>query len=533
MQVTETKAEGLKREFKVTVPAGDIAGQVTHRLEELVHTVRLPGFRPGKVPVGLLRKKYGPSVMGEVLEHTVNDSSRRAMSERGLRPALAPKIEVTSFAEGADLEYTMAVELLPEIGPIDFSSIKLERLVVGVDEAEVEATVARMAKAHRTTETVTEERPARAGDVLLIDFIGTVDGKEFAGGQAKSYLLELGSNSLLPGFEDQLVGAKAGQKVRVEVTFPATYGAAGLAGKAAVFDVDVREIRLATPAPIDDELAKKMGIENLETLRQRIRDEHERELRALTRARLKRELLDALAEGDHFEVPAGMAEREFNNIWEHFERQRKARESAKHGSHDQEGERDPDPDHDHDHDHDHGPGHDHDHGSEHDSAAADEFAGMSEDEIKEEFRTLAERRVRLGLLLSDIGHRNNIEVSQDDIKRAMAGEARRFPGREQKVIDYYRNTPEAMQALTAPVYEDKVVDFILEMAAVTERKATLEELTAAPAAEATAKRKAGGRKESGKEAKAATKKEPRKEAKKPAGKEAKKPIGAAAKGKKA
>ena len=441
MQITETKSEGLTREFKIVVPADAIESQVKTRLQELVHTVQLPGFRPGKVPVSLLRKRYGPSVMGEVLERTVNDSSQKAMSDRGLRPAMQPKIEITSFEDGSDLEYTMAVELMPDIGAVDFSDIKLRRMVIEADEGEVDKVLERLSKGHGTTETIAEKRKSEAGDVLLIDFVGTIEGEEFPGGKAESYLLELGSSGFLPGFEDQLVGSKAGDRVKVEITFPATYGASDLAGKDAVFDVHVRELREHRPAPIDDELAKKMGLDGLDALKGSIRDEHEHEFKSIARARLKRDLLDTFAETYDFEIPPAMVEHEFEQIWQHYEQHRK--------------------DEHHDHEH-------------------DEFAGKSEDQIKEEFRAMADRRVRLGLLLAEIGHQNNIEVSQEDVNRGMTAEAQRHPGQEQAILEHFRKSPEAMQALRAPLYEEKVVDFILEMANITDKAVTVEELTKDP-----------------------------------------------------
>jgi trigger factor len=453
MQVTETEAEGLKREFKVLVPAADIEEQMTSRLKELAKTVRLPGFRPGKVPVGLLRKRYGPSVMGEVLEKTVNESSQKTMTERGLRPALEPRIEITGFDEGKDLEYTMAVEIMPEIEPLDFSEIKLERLVVPINDGDMDETLQQMAGAYKTSTPLEDDRESRAGDTVIIDFVGRVDGEEFAGGKAEGYRLELGSGSFIPGFEDQIVGAKAGDAVAVSVTFPEDYGAEALAGKEAVFDVTLNEIHETTPAAIDDDLAHKAGAENLAALRDHIRQDREKELKALSRMRLKRALLDALADAVDFQVPVGMVDSEFEGIWKQFEEQREAG----------------------------GPGLD------------PEDAERSDDENKAEYRALAERRVRLGLLLSEVGNTNNIQVSQDDIGRALMEEARRHPGHEKDVIEHYRNSPKAMRMLTAPVYEDKVVDFILELADVSDREATLDDLLAepeAPPAKKAAKKKA-------------------------------------------
>ena len=467
MQITELKAEGLKREFKVVLPADQIEEQVNTKIAELTRTVRMPGFRPGKVPAALLKKKYGPSVLGEVIEKMVGDSSNRTMTDRGLRPATQPKIEITAFDEGKDLEYTMAVELMPEIGPVDFSTMELEQLVAAPSDEDIQNSLQRIADAQRSTKAISSKRKSKKGDILVIDFVGRVDGEEFEGGKAEAYQLELGSNSFIPGFEDQLSGAKAGEKVTVSVSFPEEYGAENLAGKAAEFEVDVKEIHQAVPAEIDDELAKKVGLEDLEGLNKVLREDHEREFKTISRMRLKRTLLDALAKEHTFEVPEGMVDSEFEAIWNQFEEQRKS------------------------------------------GNVPEDDADKSDDEVKAELRPIAERRVRLGLLLVEVGRLNNLEVSQDDINRAISTEARRYPGQEKAVFDYYRGSPEAMQAIRAPLMEDKVVDFILEMANITEKKVSIEELTkdpdeedeaaAEPAAKPKPKKKAAPRKKAKKE----------------------------------
>jgi trigger factor len=467
MQITETKAEGLKREFKVVLPADQIEEQVNTKIAELTRTVRIPGFRPGKVPASLLKKKYGPSVLGEVIEQMVGDSSNRTVTDRGLRPATQPKIEITSFDEGTDLEYTMAFELMPEIGPVDFSTVALEQLVTEPSDEDIGKSLQRIADSQRTSKAIASKRKSKKGDILVIDFVGRVDGEEFDGGKAEAYELELGSNSFIPGFEDQLVGAKAGEKVMVNVSFPEEYGAENLAGKAAEFEVDVQAIHQPVPAEVDDELAKKVGLDDLEALKKTLREDHEREFKQISRMRLKRTLLDALAEEHTFEVPEGMVESEFEAIWNQFEEQRKSGKA-------------PDDEAD---------------------------AGKSDDEMKAEFRPIAERRVRLGLLLVEVGRLNNLEVGQDEVNRAISAEARRYPGQEKAVFDYYRDTPEAMQAIRAPLMEDKVVDFILEMANITEKKVSIEELLKDPdeAEEAVAeakpkpKKKAAPRKKAKKE----------------------------------
>ncbi len=443
MQVTETKTEGLKRDFTIVVPATDIEERVTSRLKELAATVRLPGFRPGKVPMSLMKKRYGASVMGEVLEKTVNETTMKAMDDRGMRPAVQPKIEITSFDEGTDLEYTMAVEVMPEIEQVDYSKISLERMVVETDESVVDETLERMAASNKSSEEAPADRKAETGDVVVIDFLGKVDGEEFAGGKADGYHLELGTGSFIPGFEDQLIGSKAGDEVAVKVKFPEEYGAAELAGKDAVFETTVKEVRTTKPSDIDDEFAKKAGVENVDALKQAIRDEHEREYKQIARMHLKRALLDELAERYDFDVPEALVEQELAGIWTQFESQRK----------------------------------------ENPEAVEAEYGGKDDDEVKAEFRDISVRRIRLGLVLAEVGQANNIQVTKEDINRAIMAEARRYPGQEQRVIEFYRGNSDAMNALQAPLLEDRVVDFILEMADVNDKKVSREELMRDPDAE--------------------------------------------------
>ena len=435
MQVTETKSKGLSREFKIALPAKEIEEKISHRLEELASTVKIHGFRPGKAPVSVLRKKYGPSVLGEVLERAVNDSSQQALAEKGLRPAMQPQIEVTAFEDGGDLEYTLQVELLPEIKPIDFSTIKLEKLVPKDDPEQMEKALANIAAAHGTSEPVKGDRESKNGDVLVIDFLGRVGGEEFAGGKAEGYELTLGSGTFIPGFEEQLTGVKAGDKVEIKVVFPESYGAEELSGKEAVFDVTVNEVKETVLSAIDDELAKKAGMKNLDALKATLTLEQNNEFNNLSRMYLKRNLLDVLAREHDFEVPEKLLQQEFEIIWSQFEEQR---EKAK------------DPD------------------------ALNE--GKTDDQHKDEFRQIAERRIKLGLLLSEVGRANNVQIAQEDINKHLMTEARRHPGHEQEVLQRYKDNPEAMEKITAPIYEEKVVDFILGQATITEKQATLPEL---------------------------------------------------------
>ena len=440
MQVTELSAEGLKREYKVVVEAAEIAGQVAHRLEELKGRIRMPGFRPGKVPIALLRKQYGRSVMGEVLEQAVNRGSQKAIADHELRPALRPKIEVTSFDEGADLEFTMALEVLPEVPQVDLKKIELTRLVAEVGQETIAGALDRFAKRFQEYEAPAEPRPSQTGDRVIIDFEGRIDGAVFEGGKAEDIPLVLGSGFMLPGFEEQLTGVKAGAEVNVQAQFPEGYPNADLAGKAADFAVKVKEIAEPRPVVLDDDLAKGQGFDDMEALQGAVREGIAREYAQVARAKVKRALLDHLAANYGFQVPAGMVDLEFEAIWKQL------KEEMERGG----------------------------------EALAE---GKSEEELKDEYRAIAERRVRLGLILSDIGQKNEIKVEQHELNAAIMDQARRYPGQEQKVLDFFRNNPSALDHLRAPLYEDKVVDFILQMANVSESQVTPEELMADPDAE--------------------------------------------------
>ncbi|MEQ5773997.1 MULTISPECIES: trigger factor [unclassified Thalassospira] len=434
MQVTETKNEGLAREFKVVVPAATIEEQVNAKLEEIKSQVRLPGFRPGKIPAKLLRQRYGKSVMGEVLEAAVNESTSKVLADNELRPAVQPKIEVTAFDEGKDLEYDISVEVIPAIEPMDFSKLNLTREVVELDDAKVTETLDRIAAAQGTTEALKRKRKSKTGDVLVIDFLGKVGGEPFEGGKAEDYELELGSGTFIEGFEDQLTGANAGDETVVKVTFPENYGSDELAGKDAEFDVTVKEIKEKKPAEIDDELAKKLGQDTLESLKEAIRKDFGREYESVARQKMKRDLLDQLADNHSFDLPSSLVENELTGIIGQIKQAREA------------GQED------------------------------DETKGKSEEELTEEFREIAERRVLLGLLLAEVGRNNNIQITQDDINKVLVAEAQKYPGQEQQVIEFYKNNPQALQALQGPVYEDKVVDYIVELAKVEEKTVTVEEL---------------------------------------------------------
>jgi trigger factor len=461
MQVTEISADGLKREFTVTVPAGDLEQEITRRLDELGRQVRLPGFRPGKVPMQILRKRFGPSVRGEVLQSTLQASSAEAISERNLRPALPPKVDIVSAGEGADLEYKMAVELLPEIPEPSFADLAVERLVVEVPDQDVDRAIERIAEQQRKSEPV--ERPAELGDIVVVDVEGKIGEQEIAGAGGKDRQIVLGAGSSIPGFEDQLVGAAAGEQRTVQVTFPEDYAAADLAGKDGLFTVEVKEVRERLPITLDDELGRAVGLESLAELRQEIRQQMQRDYDAASRLRLKRALLDKLAEGCDFAVPPGMVDIEFDNIWRQYQAQKVPTQQDANidvpSAAAEESGADTSP-----------------------PAAEPDGSGESEEASKAEaeFRKIAERRVRLGLLLAEVGRRNNITVTPDEVNQAITREARRHPGYERQVLDFYRQNPGAIDTLRAPIFEDKVIDFIVELAKIGERKITSEELLAMP-----------------------------------------------------
>jgi trigger factor len=522
MNVTETSAEGLKRELKITVPANEVEDQVTRRLGEIGRSVRIPGFRPGKVPMTMLRQRYGPAVRGEVLESTVQDSSAEAMREHNLRPALPPRVEIVSAAEGADFEYNISVELMPEMPEPDFASLGLEKLVADVPDEDVERAVERIAEAQRKSEPV--ERPAEAGDILVADVVGRFGETEIAGSRGEGRQIELGAEGLLPGFTEQLAGVGAGETRQVRVAFPAEYGNPDMAGKEGVFEVAVKEVRHRLPPSLDDELAKAVGLDTLAELRQEIRQRMQRDYAGVARQRLKRGLLDKLAERYDFAVPPGMVEMEFNSIWAQYEADKARQKEEAAGAAAPAAEGPPE-----------GPidaaaiiapeetalegaserapasaeaekpqmhedvpaAH---HAISHPGSAEEPIdaaaivapeetalegasdtlppAAVSEEDekAKADFRRIAERRVRLGLLLAEVGRNNNITVSQEELNQALTQEARRLPGYERQVIDYYRKNPEALNHLRAPIFEEKVVDFIVELAKPDERKVTPQEL---------------------------------------------------------
>ena len=443
MQITQTVSEDLHRQFTVTVPASELDSRVNARLEEMKPQINMKGFRPGKAPVSFLKKQFGKSVMGEVVEAAVNEGSQKAIADNALKPALQPRVEpvgdVQAVVDGkADLTFTVIVDLMPEFQVTDVAQLKVERITADITDADMDEALKRLADNTRSYAARPEGEAAAKDDSVLIDFVGSVDGVEFEGGKGEGFTLVLGSNQFIPGFEDQLIGAKTGDSVNVNVTFPEQYHAADLAGKAALFVVAVKEVKAPEETRIDDELAKKLGLDDLVTLKEKVREQLKTDFTQASRLHLKRRILDALDNVHDFPLPPAMVEHEFKNIWAQVEEELK-----------REGK-----------------------------TAADE--GKTEDELKAEYRKIAERRVRLGLVLGRLGEQNSITIAPDEVQRAIMARARQFPGQEQQVFQYYANTPQAQAEIRAPLFEDKVVDFIAELAQVSERKVDRETLFADP-----------------------------------------------------
>lgn len=442
MQIEELLNEGLKREYKVVVGAQEIDDRLDAVLDEFRATARIKGFRPGKAPLSLLKRMHGERAKGQVISETMQETSSKLFEEKNIRPATRPEVDMGEYEDGQDLAYTLKVEILPEVSVDDFKAPALERWVADVADADVDAFVEKIAGQQKTFKKAAKTYKAKEGDAVLIDYVGSIDGTEFDGGKGDDFQLELGSGMFIPGFEEQLVGAKAEQDIEVKVNFPEEYHAADLAGKEAVFAVKVKEVRKPAEAEINDDLAKNMGFEDLAGLKESVKGQLEADNGSLTRAHMKRGLLDALAEAYDFDVPAGMVDMEFQQIWEQIKRDAISSGEAK----------------------------------------AEDFEGQNEPEDKEEsteFRSIAERRVRLGLLLSELGVKNNIQVNQEEVNRKIIEEARRFPGQEAQVFEFYQKNEDARAQLRAPIFEEKVVDFILEMADVTEKSVSRDELEAA------------------------------------------------------
>ncbi len=444
MQVNETVSDGLKREFQVNVPAADIAAKVDARLVDLKDKVRLNGFRPGKVPMSHLKRLYGRSAAAETVEEVIRTTNSEIFTERGYRLATEPEVtmpteqaEVEKILDGqADLNYTVAIEVVPAIELADFKGFKVDKPVAEVTDADVDEAIKRVADQNRSYTAKADGAKAESGDRVTISFKGTIDGVAFDGGTGEGIPVAIGSNTFIPGFEEQLIGIGLNETRVLKVTFPTNYASESLAGKAAEFETTATAVESPVDAVVDDEFAKSLGLESLDKLKEAARERLTAEFAGASRQRVKRVLLDRLDETHKFDAPPSLIEQEFKLMWNSIQS-----EMASSGK-----------------------------------TFADE--NTTEADAEAEYRKIADRRVRLGLVLSEIGEKNKITVSDDEVSRAVIERARSMPGREKEVWDFYRSNANALAQLRAPIYEDKVVDFILELAAVNEKKVTREELFA-------------------------------------------------------
>lgn len=437
-KVKVLKDKGLVHEFSVTVPKESLEAQKQKRLTEIAKTVKMPGFRPGKVPLKVVEQHHGHEARANAVEKAASDAINEVLTERKLRAALQPKVEWVSAEDGKDLEFKMEVEVLPQVEVHDFTTLTLERPIAQVEDSKVDQTITSFAKRMQKPDVVTEARGAKMGDIAVIDFDGSVDGKKQPGMKGENHALELGSHSFIDTFEDQLVGSKVGDKKTINVTFPKDYHAAELAGKKAAFEIEVKELRQPKAVELNDALAKDMGFPGIDKLRERVRDDIGADYKRIGRSVLKRELMDNLDKEYTFEVPPGLVDAEFGSIWKQVEEAKAKGELP------------------------------------------EEDKKKSDKGLREEYLKIAQRRIRLGLLLAEIAQQNKIEVTSDELRSALMGEARRFPGQEKAVFDYYTKTQGALDRLRAPLLEEKVVDFIISKAKVTEKKITAEELLKLP-----------------------------------------------------
>jgi trigger factor len=437
MRISETLNQGLKREYTVTIPAGLLAQKVDAQLAQVAGKIRMPGFRPGKVPANLVRKMHGPQLQQEALQESVQEAVSKVVTDNALRPAMQPQVDLTDYAEGKDVEVKVALEVLPTIEAPAVEGIKLERLTAEPSDADMDAALQRLADQQKSFDAAPKEHAAQSGDVVVMDFRGTVDGEAFEGGTGEGMQVELGSGRLIPGFEEQLEGVKANEQRTLQVKFPEDYNVAYLKGRDAEFEVTVTEVRTPKQVALDDSLATNLGLESLDKLKEILKDSLSQELNGLTRTYLKRKLLDHLAANHDFAVPESMVDAEFQQIWQQLE---------------------------------HEAGHD----------ADPEAAKAQLESDRDEYRRIAERRVRLGLLLSEIGQANGVQVSPQEMNRLIMQEATRYPREQQtQVVQYFQNNPVAAAQLRAPLYEDKVVDFLISKADVTDRVVSKEELQSA------------------------------------------------------
>jgi trigger factor len=434
MKVTEGKSKGLNKEYKAVIAAADFEKEVDARLEKIAQTTKIQGFRPGKAPKSMVKQKYRASVLGEVLDDMLRHGADEIIADKKLRPAVTPELKLTTFKDGEDIEFEVSVEVLPEIKTGDFSKISLEKPMSEVPAEEVEKAIRYVAESRRDQVKVEEDRPTKKGDIAVIDFVGSVDGVEFQGGKGSAYPLELGSGSFIPGFEDQLIGKKVGDKVNVNVTFPETYHAKDLAGKAALFVVDIKELREPKEVVIDDAFAKSLGEDSLDSLRAKVVERIKADYEKASRLKLKRALLDVLDKEYTFEVPQKLVDAEYDGIVKQYE-----------------------------------------YAKQHNQLDESEKA-RDEKDLLAEYKEIALRRVKLGLLLSEVGNEAELKILPEDLNKAIMAEAQKYPGQEKVVFDYYLKNKQAVEALKAPVFEEKIVDHILSKVQLKEVIVPVEQL---------------------------------------------------------
>lgn len=445
MAITQTLEDGLKREFEIALDAADIETRIDARIATMAEQVKMPGFRPGKVPTSIVKTRYGKQVLGEVIQAAIDEATSSIIKDNDFQLAANPSLNITEYDEGGDLKAVMAFEIMPDVPDADLSTITVDKWKLDISAKEVDQAMEQLANENRPTKPIEKPRAVKAGDTVVIDFIGRVDGEAFEGGTAEGHQLKIGSNSFIPGFEDGLIGAKADKTIDVKVTFPAEYPAEHLAGKDSVFEVKVTEIREDDEVKLDDEFAKTFGMDDLAALKTALSDQLSRQHEAALRNQTKTSLLDALDElYDDIDVPETLYSQEYAQICQQFYKSEK--------------------DHDHNHDHDHD--HDHDHKPDENMT----------DEQKEEANLIAIRRVKLGIVLTTIGQKNNLQVSEEEKNRAIYAEAQRYPGQQQEVLEYFTKNPEAAQQLAGPIFENKVVDYILDLCHVNDKTVTAEEL---------------------------------------------------------
>ena len=440
MQVVEKTTEGLSRVIAVTIPASELVAKLDAKLKEVAPQMKLKGFRPGKVPTAHVKKTFGRDFMGEIINAELNETSQKALEQINLRPAAPAEMKLISDMDKVikgeeDLSYEMELEVMPDFTPVDPKTLKLARPTYEASDADLDEALTELAgQAKNYEDKKGKTAKAAEGDQLTIDFLGKLDGEPFEGGAAEDADLVIGSGRFIPGFEEQLTGAKVGDEKTIEVTFPADYQAANLAGKLATFDVKVKAIKAEAPSVVDEDFAKRIGLESLDKLKELLRDNLNQQYAGAARFKLKRALLDQLDEAHSFDLPPKMVDAEFDGIWQQVQADKTQ------------------------------------------GGLSPEDEGKSEDQLKDEYRKIAERRVRLGLVLAEIGRANNVGVTDQELNNAIMAEARNYPGQERMVLDFYKQNPNAAAQMRAPIYEEKVVDLIFGQAETTDTPITKEEL---------------------------------------------------------